>query len=273
MRERIILSEVLPAHADLQAILKRIREKFGLPDLGSFSRNLTSILLIEKDIPWDEIKEEIKSELEADTEFFPQAFQPVRNILKSKPEALEDPQKFSEELAITPEDIQAASVVVLSLLKPLAQAYIQMVEDVSRLLFTYLATGETEDIPLDWLGAVYTMRIGEEKVVVAMAGQLSNPKEIVERFTAEIHRNFGKKRPIITSEFRHTAKYLRKRFEGVSLNKLADEYIGDRPSEFTQDRKSPEFRDQRHRLIDRLKKSLKRYEKKLLELVGDNSKS
>ncbi len=272
MSERKILSEVFPAHADLQPILKRIREKYDLPDLGSFNKNLSNILLIEEDIPWDEIQAEIKSELENDSEFFPEAIQPVRRMIQSNPDALDNPEMFSETLLITPEDIQAASVAMLNMLKPLAQAYTQIVEDVSRLLFVYLATGETEEIPMDWLGAVYTTRIYGELVVVAMAGQMSNPKDLIERFTAEIHRNFGKQRPKITDEFRHTAKYLRKRFEGISLNKLANEYIKDNPSEFTKDRKSPDFRDQRYRLIDRLKKSLKRYEKKLMELVGDKTK-
>ncbi len=270
--ERKILSEIFPAHADLQPVLKRIRTKYGLPDLGSLDKNLSNILLIEEDIPWNEIQAEIKAEIESDSEFFPEAIQPVRRLLKTNPNALKDPKQFSKELVITPEDIQAASATILTMLKPLAQAYTQMVDDLSRLLFVYLATGETEDIPLDWLGAVYTTSIFGEPVVVAMAGQLSNPKEIVEQFTAEIHRTFGKKRPIITDEFRNTAKYLRKRFEGISLNKLADEYIQDHPSEFTKDRKSPDFRDQRYRLIDRLKKSLKRYDRKLMELVGDKSK-
>ena len=109
MSERKILSEVFPAHADLQPILKRIREKYDLPDLGSFEKNLSNILLIDEEIPWDEIQAEIKIEVKNDSGFFPEAIQPVRRMIQSNPDVLDNPETLSETLLITPEDIQAAS--------------------------------------------------------------------------------------------------------------------------------------------------------------------
>ncbi len=111
---------MFPAHVDLQPIIKRIREKFDLPDLASFDKNLSNILLLEEEIPWNEIQDEIKSEIENASEFFPESLQPVRRMLHSDPNALDNPEKIMEILLITPEDIQAASTVMLHVLKPLA---------------------------------------------------------------------------------------------------------------------------------------------------------
>jgi hypothetical protein len=273
MEEREILSALFPAHADLQPILKQLREKYGLPDLGLLDKNLAGLLLSNKDIPWEEIKKEIRAEVEAGSEFFPPQIKPIQQFAQTNQAALEDPKKIVEAIQPTQEDIQAVTVAMLSLIKPMAQTYSRMVDDVCKLLFVYLATGETEEIPLDWLGAVYTSSMFGEPIVVAMAGQLSNPDEIIARFTAEIHRVFGRNRPKVTSGFANMAKYLRRRFEGVGLYRLADEYIKLNPKEYTGSRTGPAFRDYRSGVIGRLKKSLARYEKKVLELIGDNSKT
>lgn len=81
MRERQVLSEIFPAHNDLLPILKRIRKKYGLPDLGSFDKNLTNLLLIKEDIPWDNIKSDIRAKLENNSEFFPEQFKQVYPLL------------------------------------------------------------------------------------------------------------------------------------------------------------------------------------------------
>lgn len=70
-REREILSALFPAHADLQPILKRLRSKYGLPDLGRLDKNLVELLMQQKDIPWDAIKRDIRAEVESRSEIFP----------------------------------------------------------------------------------------------------------------------------------------------------------------------------------------------------------
>lgn len=71
MRERNVLSSIFPAHADLQPILREIREKYDLPKLGLLDRDISEQLLSDKDIPWDEIRNEIKEEVETESNFFP----------------------------------------------------------------------------------------------------------------------------------------------------------------------------------------------------------
>jgi ribosomal protein S30 len=48
---------------------------------------------------------------------------------------------------------------MLKLIRPITEAYTRKVDDMCELLFVYLATGETKQIPKDWLGAVYTNQI------------------------------------------------------------------------------------------------------------------
>ena len=228
------------------------------------------MLLSKNEYPWQEIYREIRHRVDA-SDFFPVAMQFIRRLLREQPEIFESPDQFAKSLVITEKDLRASTAGLFKLIKPIADAYKHSLDDISRLAFVYLITGETESIPLDWLGAVYTTSMLGEPVVVAMASRLSNPEEITERFTQEIHKTFGKRRARITRELRNMSVYLRKRFEGISINKLADEYIANHPSEFTKGRNTPAYRDQRARLINRLKKSMKRYQEKFLELVGDNS--
>jgi len=56
-RERNVLSAMFPAHADLQPILGKIREKYDLPKLGLMDKEISDLLLADKNIPWDEIRE------------------------------------------------------------------------------------------------------------------------------------------------------------------------------------------------------------------------
>jgi len=65
MREREVLSAIFPAHADLQPILKRLREKYGFPEFGLADIDFADVLLSKKDFPWEDIKREIKTEVEA----------------------------------------------------------------------------------------------------------------------------------------------------------------------------------------------------------------
>jgi len=48
---------MFPAHADLQPILGKIREKYDLPKLGLMDKEISDLLLADKNIPWDEIRE------------------------------------------------------------------------------------------------------------------------------------------------------------------------------------------------------------------------
>lgn len=271
MSERQILSEVFPAHADLQPILKNLREKYKFPQFGLADADLASFLASQEEIPWEEIQRDIRAQVEANPDFFPEQIGFVRKLVQDQPLALDDPEKLVEGLEITQEDVQAATAIMLKLIKPMAESYKRIVDDISKLLLVYLTTGETEDIPLDWLGAVFTSSIFGEPVVVAMASPLSDPKEIVARFTAEMHNAFGKDRPKVTKEFSNLSKYLRRRFEGVGLHKIADEYIRDNPKEFTGPHSGLRFRNYRRSVIERLKRALRRYEKKTMEIVGANS--
>ncbi len=272
MSERDVLSEVFPAHADLQPILKKLREKYSFPEFDLADQVFAELLLAKKDFPWEDIQRDIHAEVMARSELFPEQMQFVRRLLQNQPEAILDPEKFAKNVEITENDVRAATTAIFSLIKPIAEAYLQVLEDICRLTFVYLTTGKSEQIPLGWLGAVYTTPMLGQPVVVAMASHLSNPDEIIERFTVEIHKTFGRNRPKISGGMKSMAKYLRKRFEGVSLTKLADEHIKLHPKEFTGKRNSPSFRDYRRGIIERLKKSLKRYEKKIYEIIGDNSK-
>src|SRR3990172_6075974 len=96
MSERKVLSAVFPAHADLQPILKEIREKYNLPKLGLMDKDISELLLSDKDIPWDEIRQEIRTRIETLPEFLPEAIQNLRQLIQNSQSVLENPDTLIE---------------------------------------------------------------------------------------------------------------------------------------------------------------------------------
>ncbi len=59
----------------------------------------------------------------------------VRRLTHGQPEAIQDSEKFAKNVEITEKDIRAATAAVFGLMKPIAEAYIKIMEDICRLTF------------------------------------------------------------------------------------------------------------------------------------------
>ncbi len=268
-----ILSALLPSHKDFRPILDRIREKYNLPEAGILDKEYVDLLLSEGEPPWEEIKRELREEIENIDDLWPPVWQRLMKDIQSNPEVINDPNKYIDQLNIEQEEVRTVMKGWFTQsFVPLWKKFDGFLETTTSLLLTYLATGATEDIPYDWIGAVGVGSSMEQPVVFAVAGQLSDPNEISKRFMTEYNRVFGKNRPIITREFSNNIELLRMKFEGVRLKDIADEYIQRHPSEFARDDQSRRYREQKRRLEERLKKLFQRNEKTLLKLIGDDSK-
>lgn len=79
---------------------------------------------------------------------------------------------------VTEEIIQSVAEALIYLGRPMVEAYNQMTKTIADLLFYYVSTGDTKEIPNGWQGSVFVMPFYGEPVVVAIAGQLANPKVI-----------------------------------------------------------------------------------------------
>jgi hypothetical protein len=140
------------------------------------------------------------------------------------------------------------------------------------MLFTYLVSGETEEVPFDWFGDVQTVTFGDdEPVIFMMASRMSDPKEMVDKFRKEYNRLYGKDRPKITKGFLNAADQLRMYYEGKPIRDIADAYILKHRSQFPKDAKSNEYKAAKKKLEERLKKRNQRYKKLFLKLLGDKN--
>lgn len=268
-----VLSSLLPAHADFQPIIKRVREKYNLPEGGILEGEYAEWLLAAVETPWETIRQEIKLGIENIPDLWPESFQKLFKGFQENPEAKTDPSAFFDTQGVEQGELRQFVLGIYSqYFLPLWEKVDEFVEATTDLLLTYLVTGAAQEIPFDWTGKVGTQTMLGEPAVFAIAGQLSDPKEIVQQFMTEYNRTFGKQRPKISREFVNNADLLRMKFEGAPIKDIADEYIQRNRSQFAKDERSPQYRQQKRRLEERLKKRLQRHEKTLNKLLGDTSK-
>ncbi len=270
-RHQILLGELLPSHALLLPILKEIKAKYGLDWQDTSDPLFAELLVKDSDIPWEMIKADIFDKVLNHPELWPTNLKSLADALRLETDNFQNPEQFVQNYVLTDKDIEATKKGLLNLLMPLLKKFDQMLKTTADFLVAYLATGESQVIPFDWLGNVQSSEMFGEPVVMAVAGRLSDPKEIAQKFTAEYHRVFGKNQPKISRGDLNAAKYLRMKLEGIRIKDIADIYIENHPSEFPKDPRSKEYRASKRKLEDRMKKNLQRLDKKITTLLGDNS--
>ena len=269
-----ILSTLLPAHSDFRPILLKIRQKYNLPNGGILDSDYAEQILAKPEIPWEAIRKEIKTEIETIPDFWPESMQNLLENFRKNPKAKTDPEEFTDTLNIDQEEIRSfVKGIYGQFFLPIWTKIDEFIDTTTNLLLIYLATGETEEIPFDWVGTVSSSTAFGEPVILAVAGQLSDPKEIAKLFMSEYHRVFGKDQPNISGEFINNVELLRMKFEGVPIKDIADEYMQRHPEMFNRDPRSRSYREQKRRLGERLKKQFQRQETSLRKLVGDVSKT
>ncbi|MCW5887750.1 MAG: hypothetical protein KIT07_06465 [Anaerolineales bacterium] len=250
-------------------------EKYNLPEGGILGGEYAERLLEETEIPWETIRQEIRLEIENVPDLWPESFQKLFKGFQENPEAKIYPSAFfdTDTQGVEQGELREFALGIYSqYFLPLWEKVEEFLETTTDLLLTYLVTGTAQEIPFDWTGKVGSSTVLGEPVVFAIAGQLSDPKEITQQFMTEYNRVFGKQRPKISREFLNNADLLRMKFEKVPIKDIADEYIQRNRSQFAKDERSPQYRAQKRRLEERLKKQLQRHEKTLKKLIGDTSK-
>lgn len=268
-----VISTLLPSHSELQPILGRMREKYDLPEGGIIDSDYAEQILERDNLPWETIREEIKTEIENIPDLWPPGVHNLFVSFRKFPEARENPDAFVESLELEQGEVSDfVKGMYGQFFLPLWGKIEEFVTTTTDLLLVFLATGETGDIPFDWTGSVQTMSSFGEPAVFAMAGQLSDPKEIMQQFMTEYNRVFGKDRPRISQEFINSIDLLRMKFDHVPLKDIADVYIQRNRSQFSKDGHSAKYRAQKRRLEERLKKRFQRHEEILRKIVGDTSK-
>lgn len=273
MKEAKLLGTILPSHPDLIPIVNDIRAKYDLPEIDVEDETLKEIILTDQDIDFEAIQKEIKEKVKAIPDLIPA---PLSSLYQKFNSLDKEHLWDDEELAADPEPLKSqliTSVTALNdnLLTPIMERVEDFYLTLSQHLFEFLITGETREIPMDWLGGVITINVLGTPLVLAMAGPSSDPKVIKQQFMTEYHRVFGNYHPNIKESHIKSADYLRMKLSGMPLKDIADVYIQRNPSQFPDPADRKAYLQAKRKCEEMLKKRIQRIDKTFGIILGDNS--
>jgi hypothetical protein len=268
MKEAQFLGSLLPSHPDLLLIIEAVREKYNLPPISPDDDPIDEIYLGDESVSLEEFRQEIKNRiLENIAAIFPENF--VKQYLFSKStigvNGFSDIDRF-------PEDVRPLMDMFFNSLKqmatPIYQTLNAQIESVSDMLYIYVLTGETQEVPSDWFGSVRTMPTGDnETVVIAMASEITNLDTLIQQLREMHRKTFGDHRPKITNTIVSTAYYMQLRRMGKKWDFIIEEYIRRNKFSMPRDRTSKRYFDIRRKHEKTLRKRIERSEKILGILV------
>lgn len=269
MTEEKLFGKLLPANLEFQSILSIIREKFDLPEI-EYDDGLSELILSDKNYDWGEIKVEIENQLLSHPELFGdvKVIKLLQEIEKTqgKLPALEGFENLPE---ITLEWIQDLYSGLFGLLQPSVTEIQGISEHMATAIFEFLLTGETREVPEEWLGRVFVAQNANAPMVIAVAGSIADPKKIAQEFTAMHRKIFGKENRSISKGSLNSAEYLRMKLAGKPLKDIADVYIERNPSEIMSKPGTKEYRETKGKIEDKLKKRMQRLQTVVNALGGD----
>jgi len=271
-----VLGKLLPALPGVPEMLVEIRTQFNIPLIDQ-GEDIEDRLVPGQVIDWAGVRRELEERLHALPDVLPRElliFQKLidfRSRLEGEPRFSEPitPKLREDVLALYRAFVQLYDFSIDNLARPWQKAAEGFYAAAADNLCDFLRYGVGKPVPQDWITQVRTMPLFGEKMVVAMASNLSDPDEVVEEFREEFARTFGKRRPKLTITNVEIAEYLGMRHRGMSLTDIASTYIERHRSEFPANQQSERFKSKRRTLEDTLKHSLKSTQKRMDTLLGD----
>ncbi len=269
MKEAKFLGALLPSHPDLMPIIETVREKYNLPEISPDDDPIDEIYLGDEIVPLDEFRQEIRNRvLEILDDFFPENFVKFYKSSKSISEEgeLTDIERYPDDIKPA---IQSFFQYMKNMMQPVYSILNMQIESVANMLYIYLLTGETQEVPSDWFGKVVTLPIMGEQTVIALAGEGTNIDVIIQQLREEYKKTFGARQAKFTDTLVSTAYYLQLKKNKKPWNFIVEEYI--RLNKFSMPKavNSPRYIEMWNKYAQRLKKRLQRTEKILGVIVRD----
>jgi hypothetical protein len=176
-------------------------------------------------------------------------------------------------LELVPDEMKKAMesffVFMKGMMKPVYELLDVQIVSVTNMLYIYLLTGETEEVPSDWFGKVATLEIMGEPTLLAMATEVTNLEEFIQQIRQEHRKAFGTKRPKITDITVSTAYYVRLKKLKKPWNFIVEEYIRLNKFSMPRDKTSKRYVEIWHLYEDRLKKRMKNVNNTLDVIIRD----
>lgn len=243
MKPSELLGTLIPGHPHLLPIINAVREKYQIPEIRPEDDEFTEILLSNDEIDWQAVREDIERKIRANELLLP----PITSMLYKAIQSINNNSLDFPELApldeVTRKNVLLMYRFMFSIFSPLLPAIDDIYKILADLVFENILTGKTREVPQNWFGKVFVMpSLDGEKTVVAMAGEMSDPKVIAEQFKSEYTRTFGKNKPNLTDMNLITAEYLTMRLQGKSLKYMVEIYAERYPDQFPKNRDSKAYR-------------------------------
>lgn len=267
--EAEVLGNMLSSHEDLFPIIKEMQEKYNIDVITTEENSLLDLLLSDKNIDWQAVRKDVEERVRSTPTLVSEENSKIYKLFENDdPEPLELKNRND-----VPEDIRKlvmdSYALHRALLRPMKEAIDQTYKVLTDRVIENLMTGKNRPVPEGWLGAVYTMSFLGNKTVVAMIGQLGDPKEISSQFRSEYTKTFGHDRPILTEVSIDTARYLSLKLNGMKLNDIVDIYAERHPEEFPPDVLSNGYRYEKRKKQVAIKKRIQRLQIDINSLMRD----
>jgi hypothetical protein len=267
MNEAEVLGGLLPTSQLFQPTIQEFRQKYNLPEIKPKEDDpIEEIYLDDKIIPLDQFRQELQDRLERESELMPKdlgGFYFQAKAQKGQP-------LHYAELDILPDEARLAILAFLQMMMDnVLQIGKQYFASLTQMLYVYLLTGETEEVPQQWIGTVVPINIFGEPMVVAFATQVANPDEIVQQFRKTYADTFPGIHPKVSEKMVSTVYYMQLQRLGKKWDFIVEEYIRRNKFKLPRDKSSKKYFDAWNKFSARLKKRIQRSEKTLSVLFRD----
>jgi hypothetical protein len=270
MKESQLLGTLLPAHPDYAPIIEALRDKYKLPEINPDDEPIKEIYLGDKIIPLDELRMEIENSVRENLYFLPPDTAKLYKSAKllATPNLITDLDQYPANIRTI---FESFVNLARNLAEPIAKVIDVSIEFVTNAIILYLLTGETEEVPNDWISKVASSTISDEPVIFVMAGQLADPEVIIQQFREEYNRIFGTYHPKITKIHTSAAYYLRLQKQKKPWNYIVEEYIRLNNFSMPRDRTSKKYIDTWRKYSEQLKKRIQRTQT-VFDILGRDKK-
>jgi len=271
MNETEFLSPLLPSSPDFQPIIQALREKYNLYEVDPEGEPISEIYLEDKLITLQEFRKEIENMIRGNLDFMPPDTAKLYKSAKAISE--ENGLDALRSLALLPDELKQPLVQLITSIKDWMAVMFKVLDaqiiSIANMLYVFILTGETDELPNDWFSKVGTLTISGERMVIAMASQLVHPDTTVAQFRQEYKKTFGAYRPKITKTMKSTAYFMQLQRMGKPWNFIVDEFIRLNKYSLPRNRSDRKYFDTWHRYEQRLRKRIQRSEKIMKVLLAD----
>lgn len=266
MKEAKILGDLLPSHPDLLPIVESIREKYKLKPVYPDDEPIEEIYFGEEILSLEEFHQDITNQvLEILGVFFPektvQLYRQAKTIVSMS--SFTDIDRFPDDLKPSMETFYT---LLKNMMTPIYSVLNSQVSSIADMLYIYLLTGETQEVPSDWFGKVMTINMFDEILIMSLSSEMTNLDELTQQIHYEHKKTFGAKRVKITKTAVSTAYYMQLKRANADWRFIVEEYIRRNKVSMPHQKNSARYAEIWRRNEAKLKKRMQRTEK-ILEII------